>query len=335
MTTKPLFSTSPSIAQPEQTSLGRYFRQAWSLNPMLTILLIATIAQFVISLIGLLVDPRIVVGLPNWAKNLKFSISFLLFTPTILWIYSLIDRNRKTAWWMATGIGVTLLAEMALLLTQAVRGQPMHFNVSTPFDDLLWSLMGNTINVFSVFFLVLIVIYWRQLNQDRVVQWAIRLGLVIMVLGFVQGGLMPGPTAEQLAQMEAGNHVTTIGAHTVGASDGGPGLPFLGWSTEHGDLRIGHFVGTHALQVIPLLGWWLSRRNRQGWLSEGRRIGLVWIGALAYLGVMLLVTWQALRGESIVQPGLLTLSALGGLIAVTVVSVWLVVMTGKTANDRR
>ncbi len=244
---------------------------------------------------------------------------------------------------MATGIGITLLFEMVLLLTQAVRGQPMHFNVATPFDDLLWSLMGITINLFSVFFLVLIVIYWRQVNQNRVIQWAIRLGLVIMVLGFVQGSLMPGPTAEQLTQMAAGDQITTIGAHTVGAPDGGPGLPILGWSTQHGDLRIGHFVGTHGLQAIPLLGWWLShrngqkwlsRRNRQGWLSESLRIGLVWIGALAYLGVMLLVTWQALRGESIVQPGVLTLSALGGMIAVTLGAVWLVGMTGKTATDQ-
>lgn len=119
---------------------------------MLTIFLNASIAQFVVSLIGLLVDRRMVVGLPNWAKNFKFSLSFLLYTPTILWIYSLIEHNRKTAWWMANGIGVTLLFEMALLLTQAVRGQPMHFNVATPFDDLLWSLMVTRLRSSPCFF---------------------------------------------------------------------------------------------------------------------------------------------------------------------------------------
>jgi hypothetical protein len=102
-------------------------------------------------------------------------------------------------------------------------------------------------------------------------------------------------------------------------------LPLLGWSTQHGDLRIGHFIGIHGLQAIPLLGWWLSRRRLQRWLSEGQRLALVCIGATSYLGLVLLVTWQALRGESLLVPGMLTLSALAALIVTTAGSVLLVI----------
>ena len=50
-------------------------------------------------------------------------------------------------------------------------------------------------------------------------------------------------------------------SHTVGAPDGGPGLPVVNWSNQYGDLRVAHFVGIHSLQVIPLFGYFVARTN--------------------------------------------------------------------------
>jgi hypothetical protein len=142
----------------------------------------------------------------------------------------------------------------------------------------------------------------------------LRLGFIIMVLGLTEGFLMPGPKGDQLARLQAGERVDLIGAHTVGAPDGGPGLPLLGWSTTHGDLRIGHFVGLHGLQVLSLLGFILSRRREQ-WLKTSHRQMLVAVGAVGYTGLVALVTWQALRGQPLLSPDALTLNVLAGWVA--------------------
>lgn len=89
---------------------------------------------------------------------------------------------------------------------------------------------------------------------------AIRAGFVIALIGMALAFLMTGPTAEQLNSFRG-----IVGAHTVGLPDGAPGLPLLGWSTSAGDLRVPHFVGMHALQLIPLSALLLefgARRRR-------------------------------------------------------------------------
>ena len=79
---------------------------------------------------------------------------------------------------------------------------------------------------------------------------------MISLVGIGLGALMTIPIGRRRSRPSATGHgFDTLGAHTVGVADGGPGLPLLGWSTTGGDLRIPHFVGMHALQA--LLAWHL------------------------------------------------------------------------------
>ena len=43
-----------------------------------------------------------------------------------------------------------------------------------------------------------------------------------------------------------------------GVASDADGLPFFGWSRTGGDLRVAHFIGLHAIQILPLTAWALS-----------------------------------------------------------------------------
>src|SRR6185436_3756146 len=89
--------------------------------------------------------------------------------------------------------------------------------------------------------------FLREPGRDRAMALAIRLGLLVSLIGMAVGFVL------------AAN-----GGPSVGVPDGGPGLFFVGWSTTGGDLRISHFVGLHALQVLPLLAELLAQRSVDG-----------------------------------------------------------------------
>jgi hypothetical protein len=171
--------------------------------------------------------------------------------------------------------------------------------------------MGVTIVVVWLATLWIGVLLMIQRIGDRPTALAIRFGIVIALGGLATGFLMTNPTSDQLARMDTAPP-TLVGAHSVGVPDGGAGLPILGWSTEGGDLRAGHFVGMHALQALPLLAFLLVLASRRfARLSDEQlRTRLVLTFAAVHAALTLLVIWQALRGQPLLSPDALTLSAL-------------------------
>ncbi|WP_380173467.1 hypothetical protein ACFEMC_02990 [Kineococcus sp. DHX-1] len=246
------------------------------------------------------VDARPVLGQVAWLKPLKFALSIGLYALTLAWLVGLPGLPRpRLASALASVAAVGLLLEIAVIGWAAAVGTTSHFNVSTPLHSALWALMGTSIAVVWVVTAVIGVLVFRTPLPDRARTLAVRAGVVLGLVGMALAFLMTAPTPAQTQDFSG-----VVGAHAVGVPDGGPGLPFLGWSTQGGDLRIPHFVGLHALQVLPLAVLLLERlAGRVAALRDDVvRFRLVAVGALGYAGLVGWLTVQALAGQPLLHP---------------------------------
>ena len=301
--------------------------RAWWANRPLAFSGAAMMLLAIVTLIALPFDTRMVTGAPVWMKPLKFAISTAFFSFTILWMLTYVRNHprlvRSASWLMAGTLGI----EIVIITAQAVRGLQSHFNFATLLDGTLFGIMAAAIGLFWLVNFGVAILLCVQAMPDRTLAWGIRLGLLLSVVGGATAMLMTGPKGTQISDF-----VGVIGAHSVGVADGGAGLPLVGWSTVGGDLRIPHFVGLHGLQMLPFVAW-LIGRWRAAWLDSAHRVALVAIAGAAYLGLIGLLLWQALRAQSIVAPDGLTLGSLGGLAALTGVAVALIIGHARSARD--
>lgn len=278
------------------------------------------IAVFAVSCAGILLDPRIITGVPAWIKPAKFAISTAIFALTIAWLFRYLTiwpRFMRTTGWVLAAV---LVIEVASVDLQAARGITSHFNTATALDGAVFTVMGVAILILWLASVAILIALFRQRFQNATWGWLLRLGMLTTVLGSAGGGLMLRMTAEQAETLRAGHALPAVGGHTVGALDGGPGLPVLGWSTEHGDLRIPHFFGLHGLQMIPLIGW-LAMRGRR---VKARRaeVRLAFVIAASYISLVGILCWQALRGQAVVHPDAATLAAIIVWVGVTGVAIF-------------
>lgn len=258
------------------------------------------------------VDQRTLLGQPLWFKPLKFAISLALYAGALAWMLGqLRERAMRRTGWLIVAMAAL---EMAWIVGQAARGVRSHFNDDDLAGSILFDLMGLAIAVLWLATLAIAVRFLREPGRDRAATLAIRLGLVVSLVGMAVGIVM-----------------AVHGAHSVGAPDGGPGLPLVGWSTTAGDLRPAHFLGLHALQLLPLLAAALAQRA----VPEAGRVRIVVAVAAGFLGMVLLLTWQALRAQPLLAPDALTLGTFAAIVAGTAAAVVLAARTARPARPAR
>jgi hypothetical protein len=281
-------------------------QRLWRVSPPLTTVGLLMAGVAIPSFVGVLVDPRIITGAPAWLKPFKFAVSTAVYSLTLAWIFGWLSewpRVRRGVGWTTA---IVFVLEVAIIDVQAWRGTTSHFNVSTRLDATLFFVMGSAILLQTFVSMAVAVALWRQRFTDRPLGWALRFGMMLTIAGALTGPLMTRPTAAQLADAREGHGMTVSGAHSVGGRDGGPGMPVTGWSREHGDLRVPHFIGLHAIQALALVAVGLRRWRR----PEAVRVRTVLAAAGSYAALFFLLLWEALRGQSLVAPDATTAASI-------------------------
>lgn len=217
-----------------------------------------------------------VLGINSLIKPLKFAVSIWIYCWSFAWILPFIS-NKRTVLRFSLVATFTMLFEQGVITIQAFRGTLSHFNMATPLESILFSLMGVFITILTIHsFIVAIRLKKQEDELNPGLKDAIFWGIVIMVFASFIGGIMGA-----------------LNSHQIGGEMGKEGLKFVNWSTQHGDLRIAHFIGIHALQILPLLAYVLIKFH---W-NEQRIVRTVRAASLIYFVIVTLVLVQALMGR--------------------------------------
>ena len=125
--------------------------------------LAAVMALLTVSaLVARFADPREVTGTNLWDKPLKFAISTVIYSVSWSWLIGHLQKSRRVASILGTVIAVALAVELTIITGAAAAGTTSHFNVSTPFNTAMWSIMGVSISVLWAATLVVSIILLRN-----------------------------------------------------------------------------------------------------------------------------------------------------------------------------
>jgi hypothetical protein len=188
-----------------------------------------------------LADPaRLPTGISPWVKPTKFFVSTGVFALTTAWFFGFVRDERRAAPLLRYGVVLPLVAaasfEMFWIVWQAAHGVDSHYNNARPIDGIMFGLMG----LFAVVLTAsLVPLAWEIARRPRP-GLAAYFGTALvaaLLLTFLLGTL-------------TGAALGSNGGHAVGAY--GSPLPLLGWNRIGGDLRVAHFLGLHAQQIVPV-----------------------------------------------------------------------------------
>lgn len=220
-------------------------------------------------------NTELVLGINSMIKPTKFALSIWIYGWTMAMLLFYVNDKKKVRN-LSILAAITMIYEQFAITLQAFRGQLSHFNNNTAFGGILYALMGIFIVMLTIQTLRIAIAFIRQktFTIPAPLVLSIQIGLIYFVIFSFFGGYISG-----------------VNGHTVGAKDGGQGLPLINWSTTFGDLRVAHFFGIHALQIVPVFGYWVTKKYDEIFAKKA-----IWAFSIIYLIYVCFTMIQALMG---------------------------------------
>lgn len=209
---------------------------------LLSITLLTALAAVPL-LVAYSLDTRLFQGDNVWLKPLKFHAALAIYTGTLALFAMLLPEGTFTSrrWRLYIGLVIAcIVAELLWIGGAAALGTASHFNVEGIWS-LLYGLMGAAAVTLTSLSLAMGLVFWRRRADPLMLSVALGLILTFLLTVPIAGTMSSGT------------------GHLVGTPVTGARLPFFGWSAEVGDLRLPHFLATHALHAVPLAGLTGSR----------------------------------------------------------------------------
>lgn len=277
----------PPLRSRLQRAAARTLLEAFEAHPILCVTTVLLFGGAVLTFPLLFLDARQIGGAPAWVGPFRFFFSMATYSGTILAFGVMMGPSRVFHRVGALISGVAVL-ELTLMVAQTARGERAFFNDAASWNHAVGITMGiafTALWISSIFFTL--EMFRRPMGAPGLAS-AARLSMVIALAGMALGFLMFLPTL-------------------AGPTEGGSGLGLVGWSMTGGDWRPAHFMGLHAIQVLPVFAWFLGRHKG---LADHYQVTLVGVVSAGYACLMGVLAWQAIRAQPLAAPDALTFAAL-------------------------
>jgi len=249
-------------------------------------------------------------GPVSWRKPIVFGFSGGVSCLSIAWIMTFLPKRRVGGWLLSGILGISMLVEVSLVTMQRWRGVPSHFNFSTTFDATVFTAMGTLIIFVGI--VIVVVMFWSffSLKTSPSMAWAIRVGLIVLVISQVFGNLIIQNGIPKVMDFETGEFISE-------------GLSSTNIFGSSGLMKLPHSLSLHAVQVLPVLAWLLIFTN---W-SEGQRTRTVMVAIAGYSGLVMASAFQTFSGLAPFEMQLLVVLVIG-VSSIGVLGAYIAALTG-------